>query len=188
MLGELEDLIEARLRELNTKLPRLTVASYGGELSDPELLTGLLKRCPAILLMVPKVTFVRKTNVRYTLPITFRLVIAARHPRGEKETRRGTTPTDIGTYALWEACMHQLVDWQPWLECAAIKPTELSNLVNGKFASDHLSVLGQSFVIELDWEKPKEALPDFLGISLDYHTPSDNPNPVATDNIELRDV
>jgi len=30
MLGELEDLIEARLRELNVKLPRLTVASYGG--------------------------------------------------------------------------------------------------------------------------------------------------------------
>ncbi|OEC55623.1 phage protein Gp37 [Pseudomonas sp. AP42] len=188
MLGELEDLIEARLRELSVKLPRLTVASYGGELSDPDLLSGLLKRCPAILLMVPKVTFTRKSTTRYTLPITFRLVIAARHPRGERETRRGTTPTDIGTYALWEACMHQLVDWQPWVDRAAIRPTELSNLVNGKLASDHLSVLGQSFVIELDWEKPKEALPDFLGITMEYHTPSDNPEPVATDNIELRDV
>ncbi len=188
MLGELEDLIEARLRELSVKLPRLTVASYGGELSDPDLLSGLLKRCPAILLMVPKVTFTRKSTTRYTLPITFRLVIAARHPRGERETRRGTTPTDIGTYALWEACMHQLVDWQPWVDRAAIRPTELSNLVNGKLASDHLSVLGQSFVIELDWEKPKEALPDFLGVSLEYHTPSDNPDPVATDIIELRDV
>lgn len=188
MLGELEDLIEARLRELSVKLPRLTVASYGGELSDPDLLSGLLKRCPAILVMVPKVTFTRKSTTRYTLPITFRLVIAARHPRGERETRRGTTPTDIGTYALWEACMHQLVDWQPWVDRAAIRPTELSNLVNGKLASDHLSVLGQSFVIELDWEKPKEALPDFLGVSLEYHTPSDNPEPVATDIIELRDV
>ena len=188
MLGEREDLIEARLRELSVKLPRLTVASYGGELSDPDLLSGLLKRCPAILLMVPKVTFTRKSTTRYTLPITFRLVIAARHPRGERETRRGTTPTDIGTYALWEACMHQLVDWQPWVDRAAIRPTELSNLVNGKLASDHLSVLGQSFVIELDWEKPKEALPDFLGITMEYHTPSDNPEPVATDNIELRDV
>ncbi|WP_338741528.1 MULTISPECIES: phage protein Gp37 [unclassified Pseudomonas] len=188
MLGELEDLIEARLKELSVKLPRLTVASYGGELGDPDLLSGLLKRCPAILLMVPKVTFTRKSSTRYTLPITFRLVIAARHPRGEKETRRGTTPTDIGTYALWEACMHQLVDWQPWVNRAAIRPTELSNLVNGKLASDHLSVLGQSFVIELDWEKPKEALPDFLGVSLEYHTPSENPEPVATDIIELRDV
>lgn len=188
MLGELEDLIEARLKELSAKLPRLTVASYGGELSDPDLLSGLLKRCPAILVMVPKVTFTRKSTTRYTLPITFRLLIAARHPRGERETRRGTTPTDIGTYALWEACMHQLVDWQPWENRAAIRPTELSNLVNGKLASDHLSVLGQSFVIELDWEKPKEALPDFLGISLEYHTPSDNPEPVATDNIELRDI
>ena len=188
MLGELEDLIEARLRELNVKLPRLTVASYGGELSDPDLLSGLLKRGPAILLMVPKVTFVRKSNVRYTIPITFRLVIATRHSRGERETRRGTTANDIGSYALWEACMHQLVDWQPWTDRAAIRPTELSNLVNGKLATDHLSVLGQSFVIELDWEKPKEALPDFLGITMDYHTPSDNPNPVATDNIELRNM
>lgn len=188
MLGELEDLIEARLGELSVKLPRLTVASYGGELSDPDLLSGLLKRCPAILVMVPKVTFTRKSATRYTLPITFRLVIAARHPRGERETRRGTTPTDIGTYALWEACMHQLVDWQPWENRAAIRPTELSNLVNGKLASDHLSILGQSFVIELDWEKPKEALPDFLGVSSEYHTPSENPEPVATDIIELRDV
>lgn len=188
MLGELEDLIEARLKELNSKLPRLVVSSYGGELSDPDLLSGLLKRCPAILLMVPKATFIRKTNTRYSVPITFRLIIATRHPRGERETRRGTTDKDIGSYALWEACMHQLVDYQPWTGRAAIKPTELSNLVNGKLASDHLSVLGQSFVIELDWEKPKEALPEFLGIDLNYHSPSDNPNPVATDLIELRDV
>lgn len=188
MLGELEDLIEARLKELNTKVPRLTVGSYGGELSDPDLLSGLLKRCPAILVMVPKVTFIRRSNVRYSVPITFRLVIASRHPRGERETRRGSGPKDIGTYALWEACMHQLVDWQPWSGRAAIKPTELANLVNGQFASDHLSVLGQSFVIELDWEKPTELLPDFLGADLNYHTPSDNPEPVATDHIQLRDL
>lgn len=188
MLGELEDLIEARLKELSSKLPRLAVESYGGELSDPDLLSGLLKRCPAILLMVPRVTFTRKSHGRYTVPITFRLVIATRHPRGERETRRGTTPTDIGSYALWEACMHQLVDWQPWENRASIRPTELSNLINGKLASDHLSVLGQSFVIELDWEKPVQALPDLLGINMAYHSPADSPEPVATDNIELRDA
>ncbi|MDE1909391.1 MAG: DUF1834 family protein [Pseudomonas sp.] len=188
MLGELEDLIEARLKELTAKIPRLAVDSYGGELSDPDLLPGLLKRCPAVLVMVPKVTFQRRSQNRYTVPITFRLVIATRHPRGERETRRGSGPKDVGSYDLWEACMHQLVEWQPWVNRAAIRPTELSNLVNGKLASDHLSVLGQSFVIELDWEKPKEALPDFLGVSLEYHTPSENPEPVATDIIELRDV
>jgi phage gp37-like protein len=188
MLGELEDLIEARLTELKVKLPKLAVESYGGELSDPDLLSGLLKRCPAVLVMVPKVTFKRSAQGRYTVPITFRLVIATRHPRGERETRRGTTSSDIGSYALWEACMHQLVDWQPWENRAAIRPTELSNLVNGKLSSDHLSVLGQSFLIELDWQKPAEALPDLLGINLAYHSPSDNPEPVATDNIELRDV
>ncbi|QLG90932.1 DUF1834 family protein [Pseudomonas yamanorum] len=188
MLGELEDLIEARLSELKAKLPRLAVESYGGELGDPDLVAGLLKRCPAILLMVPKAVFTRKSSGRYTVPFTFRLVIATRHARGERETRRGTTEKDVGSYALWEACLHQLVDWQPWKDRAAIRPTEFSNLVNGKFASDHLSVLGQSFVIELDWEKPEEALPDFLGITMEYHTPSDNPDPVATDIIELRDV
>lgn len=188
MLGDLEDLIEGRLNELSKNLPRLRVASYGGELGDPDLLPELLKRCPSILLMVPKAMIKPKAQARYSISITFRLVIAARHPRGEKETRRGTTDKDVGTYALWEACMHQLVDWQPWKGRAAIKPMELSNLVNGKFASDHLSVLGQSFNIELDWEKPKEALPDLLGVDLNYHTPSDNPSPVATDHIELRDV
>ena len=188
MLGELEDLIEARLKELVAKIPRLVVESYGGELSDPDLLSGLLKRCPAVLVMVPKVMFQRRSHDRYTVPITFRLVIVTRHPRGERETRRGSGPKDIGSYDLWEACMHQLVEWQPWTDRAAIRPTELSNLVNGKFESDHMSVLGQSFAIELDWKKPELDLPDLLGIDLEYHTPSDNPEPVVTDNIELRDV
>ena len=188
MLGELEDLIEARLKELTSRLPRLAVESYGGELGDPDLLSGLLKRCPAVLLMVPKATFRKRSQNRYTVPITFRLVIATRHPRGERETRRGSTATDIGSYALWLACMHQLVDWQPWPDRAAIAPTELSNLVNGKLQNDHLSVLGQSFSIELDWIKPDEALPDLEGISLDYHMPADNPDAIATDIIELRDT
>lgn len=188
MLGELEDLIEARLKELCKTLQRLKVESYGGELSDPELLSGLLNRCPAVLVMVPKAVFNRKSQARYSVPITFRLVIATRNARSERNTRRGGTSSDIGSYALWEACMHQLVDWQPWEGRAAIRPTELSNLINGKFASDHLSVLGQSFVIELDWEKPAQALPELLGIDMQYHTPSDNPEPVATDTIELRDV
>jgi len=188
MLGELEDLIEARLKELNKKLPRLKVESYGGELGDPDLLSGLLSRCPAVLLMVPKAVFSRKAHNRYSVPITFRLVIATRNARSERDTRRGGSASDIGSYALWEACMHQLVDWQPWPDRAAIRPTELANLVNGKFASDHLSVLGQSFVIELDWEKPVEALPDLLGIDMTYHTPSSNPAPMANDHIELRDL
>ncbi|WP_416199909.1 hypothetical protein [Pseudomonas shahriarae] len=82
MLGDLEDLIEVRLNELSKSLPRLRVASYGGELSDPDLLPELLKRCPSILLMVPKAMIRPKAQGRYSISITFRLVIAARHPRG----------------------------------------------------------------------------------------------------------
>jgi phage gp37-like protein len=188
MLGELEDLIVGRLKELTVSLPRLAIDSYGGELSDPDLLSGLLKRCPAVLLMVPKATFRRRSHNRYNVPITFRLVIATRHPRGERETRRGSTPSDIGSYALWQACMHQLVDWQPWPDRAAIAPTELSNLVNGKLQSDHLSVLGQSFTIELEWIKPEQALPELEGIDLSYHAPPGSPDPVAHDNIDLRNL
>lgn len=188
MLGELEDLIEARLKELIPKVHRLVVESYGGELSDPDLITGLLKRCPAVLLMVPKAGFRKRSHNRYSMPITFRLVIVTRHPRGERETRRGSTAKDIGSYDLWEACMHQLVDWQPWPDRARIEPTELSNLVNGKFQTDYMSVLGQSFSIELDWSKPELDLPDLVGIDLSYHSPAGNPDPVATDNIELRNI
>lgn len=188
MLGELEDLIVARLKELVPKVHRLVVDSYGGELSDPDLLEGLLKRCPAVLLMVPRAVFRKRSQSRYGIPITFRLVIVTRHPRGEKETRRGTTPTDIGSYALWEACMHQLVDWQPWPDRARIEPTELTNLVNGKFQSDYMSVLGQSFSIELDWTKPELDLPDLEGIDMVYHSPAGSTETAATDTIELRNL
>lgn len=188
MLGELEDLIVARLRELTPKVHRLTVDSYGGELGDSDLLEGLLKRCPAVLLMVPRAVFRKRSQSRYGVPITFRLVIVTRHPRGERETRRGTTATDIGSYALWEACMHQLVDWQPWPDRARIEPTELSNLVNGKFQSDYMSVLGQSFSIELDWTKPELDLPDLEGIDMVYHSPAGSTETAATDTIELRNL
>lgn len=187
MLGELEDLIQARLEALREKLPRLTVETYGGELGDPDLLPGLLKRCPALLLTTPRAVFRKRAQGRYGIAITFRLVIATRHLRGEREGRRGSA-VDIGSYALWQACMHQLVDWQPWPDRSRIEPTDLANLVNGKFQSDSLSVLGQSFAIELDWVKPEEALPDLLGIDMTYHTPNGPPEGTATDSIELRDL
>ncbi len=183
MLADLEDLIQARLEGLREQLPRLSVETYGGELGDPDLLPGLLKRCPALLLTTPRAVFRKRAQGRYGMAITFRLVIATRHLRGEREGRRGNA-IDIGSYALWQACMHQLVDWQPWPERARIEPTELANLVNGKFQSDHLSVLGQSFAIELDWTKPAEELPDLLGIDLHYHTTIGAPA-VVTDTIEL---
>lgn len=187
MLGELEDLIQARLEELRSQLPRLAVETYGGELGDPDLLPGLLRRCPALLLTTPKAVFRKRSQGRYGLSITFRLVIATRCLRGEREGRRGSG-NEVGSYALWQACMQQLVDWQPWPDRARIEPTELANLVNGKFQADSLSVLGQSFVIELDWVKPAEELPELLGIDLTYHSPADNPNGTAIDSIELRDL
>lgn len=187
MLGELEDLIQARLEALREQLPRLAVETYGGELGDPDLLPGLLRRCPALLLTTPRAVFRKRSQTRYGIAITFRLVIATRHLRGEREGRRGSGG-EIGSYALWQACMHQLVDWQPWPERARIEPTELANLVNGKFQSDSLSVLGQSFVIELDWEKPTADLPDLLGIDLAFNTPASNPEVAATDTINLRDL
>ncbi|PTQ68143.1 phage protein Gp37 [Pseudomonas sp. GV071] len=184
MLGELEDLIQARLGLLRGSLKRLTIGSYGGELRDRDLLPALLSRCPAVLLETPRAVFHKRAKGRYSITISFRLVIASRHLRGEREGRRGNAE-EIGSYALWSACMAQLVDWQPWPERARIEPTELLNLVNGQAQADSLSVLGQSFVIELDWQKPLEELPDLLGIDLQFHVPAGNPSAVANDSIEL---
>ncbi|SDI83492.1 protein of unknown function [Pseudomonas flavescens] len=187
MLGDLEDLIQSRLAELSTKARPVAVETYGGELGDPDLLPGLLKRCPVLLLTTPKAAFRKRSHGRYTMAITLRLVIATRAVRSEREGRRGNG-RDIGSYDLWSACMALLVDWQPWPERAQIVPTDLANLVNGKFQNDHLSVLGQSFAIELEWEKPEADLPDLLGVGLHYHAPSGNPEAVAVDIINLENT
>lgn len=50
MLGELEDAIQDRLAQLREQLPRLHLDSYGGELSDPDLLVDLLKMTPSVLI------------------------------------------------------------------------------------------------------------------------------------------
>ncbi len=184
MLGEIEDKVLARLGELKAQLPRLTLDSYGGELGDPDLVSQFLRRCPAVLITTPRAQFARRSNRRYGLDITFRLVMASRHPRGERETRRGTS-ADPGSYALWEACVRKLTDWQPWPERPGCQPTEFSNLVNGRFQSDHLSVLGQSFTLAAIWEIPEADLPLLEGIDMSYHTPADAETPVATDTIDI---
>jgi phage gp37-like protein len=187
MLGELEDLIQRRLEELREQNRQIAVDTYGGELGDPDLLAGLLKRCPALLLTTPKAVFRKRSQGRYSVAITFRLVIATRSARDERTTRRGTG-RDIGSYDLWSACMAKLVDWQPWPDRALVVPTDLANLVNGKLQADYLSVLGQSFAIELDWEKPTENLPDLLGIDMHYHVPPGSPEAVAIDIIDLENT
>ena len=189
MLGELEDLIQRRLEELRQQNRQIAVETYGGELGDPDLLAGLLKRCPALLLTTPKAVFRKRSQGRYGISITFRLVIATRSARDERSTRRGAG-REVGSYDLWSACMAKLVDWQPWPARARVEPTDLANLVNGRFQSDHLSVLGQSFSIELDWVKPDDSagLPDLLGIDVQYHSPAGAPDAVAKDSIELRNL
>ncbi|MNZ38305.1 hypothetical protein D3C78_557800 [compost metagenome] len=188
MLGELEDLIQARLGELREQLPRLRLDSYGGELSDPDLLPSLLKGGPAVLITIPRMKFEQRSNRRFALAVVFRLVIACRQPRGERETRRGIAADrhSPGSYALWEACLAKMVGWQPWLERAAVVPTEFSNLVNGTFQGEHYSVLGQSFSVDAAWTVPDDDnLPDLTGIDLYYHLPPDAPEPLASDRVNL---
>lgn len=189
MLGELEDAIQARLAELKQQLPRLHLDSYGGELSDPELMVDMLKLTPSVLITTPRVVF-RKAgqNRRFKAAVVFRLIVASASVRGERETRRGSVARDPGSYWIWEACLRLLTGWQHKEGGARVSPTDFANLVNGKFQTSHLSVLGQSFAIELDWDIPEEEMPLLEGIDLTYHTPSDNPEGVATDNIELRDL
>ncbi|ELC7283656.1 phage protein Gp37 [Pseudomonas aeruginosa] len=190
MLGDLEDRIEARLAELRQYLPRLRLDSYGGELSDPDLLPGLLKGGPAVLLTVPRMRFTRRSNRRYALVVTFRLVIACRQPRNERASRRGNEADrldGLGSYALWEACVRQLTGWQPWADHPGIVPTEFNNLVNGRFQGEHYSVLGQSFSLEAGWDIPDEPEALFDAIDLHYHLPPDADESAATDRIDLGD-
>lgn len=195
MLGELEDKVMARLGTLRKTLPRLSLDSYGGELADPDLIPNLLRNCPAVLITTPKAQFVRRTQRRYGLEVTFRLIIACRHPRGERQTRRGSgrheesrrgTTVDPGSYALWDACVRSLTDFQPWEDRPGCRPTEFANLVNGRFQSDHLSVLGQSFALDALWEIPEDVdAPLLEGIGMKYYSPPDAELPVLTDHIHL---
>lgn len=185
MLGELEDAVQARLGDLKGRLPRLRIDSYGGELSDDELLVDLLKLTPSVLITTPKVAFKPKGNRRYVAAVVFRLVIASTSVRGERETRRGTVANDPGSYWIWESCMRLLTNWQHKPGGARVVPTEFANLVNGKFQNSHLSVLGQSFAIELDWEVPEGELPWLEGVDIAYHVPAGNPDATVTDAINL---
>lgn len=183
MLAELEDGVLKQLQVLKKAVPRLRLETYGGELSDPDLMVNLIAGGPSILITTPKISFKPRSNRRYSAALVFRLVVSS-------GSERRTTPraSDPGSYWLWGECLALLTNWQHKLDGAMVRPTEFNNLVNGKFQAQHLSVLGQSFAIDLDWLIPEPSWPDFEGIALEYHSPAGNPDPVATDNIELRDV
>lgn len=183
MLGELEDAVLERLKDLKKAVPRLRLETYGGELSDPDLMVNLIAGGPSILITTPKISFKPKSHSRYSAAVVFRLVVSA-----GSERRNTPKASDPGSYWLWGECLALLTNWQHKPDGAMVRPTEFNNLVNGKFQAQHLSVLGQSFAIDLDWMIPEPSWPDFLGMSMEYHTPSENPEPVVTDNIELRDV
>jgi hypothetical protein len=146
---------------------------------------------PSVLITTPKVTF-RKAgqNRRFAAAVVFRLVISSTSVRGERETRRGTVARDPGSYWIWEQCMHLLTGWQHKEGGARVAPTEFANLVNGKFQTSHLSVLGQSFAIELDWMIPEfeAGTPNLEGIDMAFRVPADNPEAVAHDKVELGDL
>ncbi|AJO77486.1 phage protein Gp37 [Pseudomonas sp. MRSN 12121] len=183
MLAELEDAVLARLGELKQAVPRLRLETYGGELSDPDQMVKLIAGGPSILITTPKVSFKQRTNRRYAAALVFRLVISS-----ERERKLQAKISDPGSYLLWESCMGLLTDWQHKTDGARVRPTEFNNLVSGRFQAQSLSVLGQSFAIDLDWTVPEPDWPELKRIVLDYHVPADNPEITVTDNIELRDV
>ena len=63
-------------------------------------------------------------------------------------------------------------------------PTEFSNLITGRFQQDFLSVLGQSFTVEGDWDVPDEPLEPITGIDLTYYLQPDDGEADARDRID----
>lgn len=183
MLGELEDGVLGKLGELKKAVPRLRLETYGGELQDPDLLGNLISAGPSILITTPKISFKQRTGRRFCAALVFRLVISS-----GSERRLTPKAADPGSYWLWESCMALLTNWQHRVDGAMVRPTEFSNLVNGRFQAQHLSVLGQSFAIDLDWSVPEPDWPEFQRMGMEYHVPADNPEPVATEVIELRNL
>lgn len=182
MLAALEDAIVERLGALRTSAPRLELRSYGGELSDGDLLADVLRAGHAVLVTVPKADFTRKSGRRFALVATVRLVICSRQPRDERSTRHGTAGS-AGTYALWDACVRLLTGWSPMDDVQGMEPTAFANLVNGRDSADYLSVLGQSFRVTGSWMVPEDAIEPITGIDLTYYLQPDDGVADATDRL-----
>lgn len=183
MLQTLETSIVERLGALRQSLPRLELRSYGGELSDGDLLAEALRAGHAVLVTQPRARFARKSNRRYAFDATVRLVIASRQARGEVETRHGTANSP-GSYALWDSCMRLMTDWCPHADAGPLQPTDYNNLINSRFQNDFLSVVGQSFSVSGHWTVPTDPVEPLSGIDLTYYLQPDDGVADATDRID----
>lgn len=183
MLDELEQAVLARLGALREQVPRIELRSYGGELSDGDLLTEVLRAGTAVLVTVPKAKFTRKGARTWQLDATVRLVIAARQSRSEAATRHGTGAGGTGTYALWRACLNLLANHVPLEQSTALSPTDYASLVKGKDQADYLGVVGQSFELSASWQAPEDPSEALEGIDLSYYLQPDDAVADASDRI-----
>jgi hypothetical protein len=184
MLAELEDAVVGKLGDLRQQLPRLVLRSYGGELSDGDMLADTLAAGHAVLVTTPRARFSRRSARRFLVQGTLRLVICSRQARDERSTRHGTAGS-LGTYALWSSCVALLTDYVPLDGAKGLVPTDFSNLVNGRDQKDFLSVLGQSFDFEANWTLPEDAGELLAGIDLNYYLQPDDGVADAIDRVTL---
>jgi len=183
MLDVMEASITQRLAALKASVPRLVLKSYGGELSDPDMLAEAVSAGHAVLVTAPKARFTRKSNRRYSVTVSLRLVIAVRQARDEQATRHGMKGS-LGSYALWDKSVRLLAGFDPLPGFGRLEPTDFNNLVNGKTQRDYLSVLGQSFDVDGSWEIPTLLDgPPIEGIDLNYYLQPDDNAVDAVDRI-----
>jgi phage gp37-like protein len=166
MIGELEDAIVARLKELRLALPyRLpTVESYGGQIIEEKQSTF---KFPAV--------FVAFTGSQHTkslgekdriMTVSLILYVATRNPRNERATRQGDA-NEVGSYQLAEDVIAALENqrvgmpmYQP-LRHTKIETLFVAHKSDGAKAE---SILAVYFECEFAW---RAALPECAHLTND---------------------
>lgn len=166
------------------------VATYGGEFD--ENLAESVRRLPAVWVTFsggqprPSSTSKRKWHV----DLTFVVLVGARSIRNEQATRHGIVvegqTIEVGTFQLLSDVQRALLGKTLGLQILPLEMGRITTLFNTSIQREAVSVLAQeyktSLVVCIDDDADKDWL---LSLGMDYHSPAESDEPVATEMINL---
>ena len=168
------------------------VATYGGEFDDPESLGLAVRRFPAVWVTfsgaVPRP--VSTSKKKWHIDLNFVVLVGARSIRNEESTRHGVVVSgqlvEVGTFQLLNDVRLALLGKTLGLQIVPFDMGRISTLFNTRIQNQAVSVLAQEYKTSLVVCVDDDAdMPWMLSLGMDYHSPADSDEPVATEMINF---
>lgn len=194
MIAQIEDAILTSFSTVNDGqlgYKFASIATYGGEFDED--ITQVIRRLPGIWVVYAgggKPVAYGTSKVKWRMPATFAVLVAARSVRGEGFTRHGLKSAagavlEVGAYQLLEDARLVLLNQDLGLDIERFTPGAVKTLYNTRINGMAMSVFSQEWHTSFMVAPPTAAQDDWLRMGMNYYLQPDNGVADAVDLVTL---